>query len=187
MRLYYTVPSVAEAAQPTPSMSLGGFKSSTPLQNAQFGNMFDGITAVTINNFNQNQYVGLVLKNETGADITNAKLWFVFPTGCYSKLKVAAVDMVAGSNGDLQMEQIMNIFSKPINGDFYEADVDNKVDLGDLTDGEQIGIWIERSLLLDVITAQSENIYEPDTALENRFKEVVLNKVDDIGLFVSWD
>ena len=183
MKLYYTAASVAEAVQSKPQLSLGGFKSSSPLTNAQFGNLFGDITPVTISNFNQNQYIGLILKNETGGDITNAKIWFELPDGCYVNINVAAVDLTT----DGQMEHIPNISSKPLNADFVEANVDAPADLGDMVDGEEIGIWIERELLLDVIETQQAAIYAKDPMLENRFIEIILNKLDELSLCLSWD
>lgn len=187
MRLYYTASSQPEAVQTKPHLSLGGFKSGSQLQNSQIGNLFSDITPVTINNFNQNRYIGLVLKNETASTVNNVKLWFAYPTGCYIKLRVSAVDMVQDSDGNYQMEHIGVATSKPLSGDFYEATVDAKVDLGSLTAGEQIGIWIERELLFEVIKEQQSAVYEPDPALENRFKEVELNKLDTVEIFISWD
>jgi len=379
MRLYYTAVNGAEVAQPVPQLSLGGFKSSSPLTNSQFGNLFGDITPVSISNFNQNQYIGLILKNETGADVTGVKFWFGLPEGCYTKLKIAAVDLT----DDGQMEHIPNMSSKPLNADFVEATEDgvnsvkagyiyneyalegiapagwhvpskvefetmvttlggfsaassklkeagsnetgfsmklsgvrgvdgfagkdlfgelwastlavegenftmsfvvmneftsiqqlsfekgcyirlikdnsvntgtmtdrdgnvyttvkignqvwmaqslavtkladgteipnvtdetewaalttkgycaydndisyaieeniNSADLGDLTNEEQIGIWIERELLLDVIETQQATIYAKDPMLENRFIEIILNKLDEISIFLSWD
>jgi hypothetical protein len=182
MKLYYTVSSQSEAPQTKPQLSLGGFKSSSQLANSQFENLFGDITPITISNFNQNRYIGLVLKNETGADITNVKLWFNYPDGCYTNLKVAAVDMIQD-----QMEHIDTPTSKPLSGDFYVATEEVKADLGDLIDGEMIGIWIERELKLDVITEQQSNIYEPDPALESRYKEKEINKLDEIEIFIEWD
>lgn len=187
MRLYYTASSEPEAAQSDPRLSLGGYKSATALTNSKFGNLFSSITPVTVVQFNQNQYVGLVLKNETGIAVTGIQLWFEYPTGCYSKFRVAAVDMVEDTDGNLRMEHLPDINSKPICGEFYEADGEvNKVDLGDLINEEQIGIWIERELLLSVISAQSEAVYEVDPDLQGRFKEVVLPTDEEIKIGISY-
>jgi len=189
MKLYYTSPTGSEAVQTKPQMSLGGYKSSTTLTNSQFENLFSDITNVTVQNFNQNQYVGLVLKNELGSDITGVKLWFEYLENSYSLFRVAAVDMSIDASENLQMEHISDMYSKPLNGEFFEADtVDNAVDLGDLIADEQIGIWIERELLTDVILEQQSAVYAPDPDLskEGRFVEVVLPKFDEIKICISW-
>jgi hypothetical protein len=189
MKLYYTVSSGSEAVQAKPHLSLGGYKSSSLLPNSQLGNMFPEITPTTIVNFNQNQYIGLVLKNDTGHSVTSITIYFTFPTGCYSIFRIAAVDMVLDSNGDLQMEHVDNQFSKPLNATFYEASgVGNAVNLGDLADGEQLGLWVERELLLDVITEQQSAIYvaDPNPIYPGRFIPVVLPKSDDIGISIFY-
>lgn len=188
MYLYYTTITGNESEQIVPALSLGGYKSSSRLQNSRFNNLFADISNLTIVNFNQNQYVGLVLKNELGAIKTNVKLWFDYPAKCYSKFRVAAVDMSLDSSNALQMEHIDNINSQPLSGDFFEADgADNKVSLGDMAINEQIGIWIERSLLLDFIKSDQSAIYEDDTDKPGRVKEIPLTKEDDIKINISWD
>jgi len=52
---------------------------------------------------------------------------------------------------------------------------------------EQVGIWIERSLLLDFIKTDQSAIYEDDPAHPGRVKEIVLAKEDDIKIVISWD
>jgi hypothetical protein len=190
MKLYYTVSSASEAVQSKTHLSLGGFKSSSLLPNSRLGNMFPEITPTTISNFNQNQYIGLVLKNEVGQFVSNITIYFTFPEGCYSKFRIAAVDMILDSNGDLQMEHVDNQFSKPLNATFYEASGSgNAVVVGDLVDGEQLGLWIERELLLSVITAQQSAIYtaDPNPIYPGRFIPVVLPKFDEIGVSISYD
>lgn len=187
MNLYYTVSSQPEAIQMKPQLSLGGYKSSVKLRNSQLGNLFGDITPFTISNNNQNQYIGLVLKNETGGDITGVKLYFTYPTDSYSLFRVAAVDMFTGSDSNLQMEHIGQITIKPLTGEFFEADgVANQVDLGDLTAGEQIGVWIERELKLDDIKVDQDKVYELVPGYTDRYQEVELNKLDDIKLNISW-
>jgi hypothetical protein len=186
MKLYYTTSSAPEVAQPKTILSLGGFKSSTPVRNSEFGNLFGDVSLITPSNFQQNKYIGLVLKNETGSRVTYVALWFEYPTGCVTKLKVAAVDMAANANGDMYMEQIPNQSSKPISGEFYEATSDSKADLGSMEIGEQIGLWIERELLVNILSQQSQDVYEQDPANVNRFREKAIVQFDEIKLNISW-
>lgn len=188
MYLYYTVVLGNEAEQGNPVLSLGGYKSSSRLVNSKFNNLFSDISNLTVTNYNQNQYVGLVLKNELGAAKTNVQIWFEYSAKCYSKLRVAAVDMVAGTDGTLQMENVQNLNAKPLNAEFYEADGElNKVNIGDLAAAEQVGIWIERELLLDFIKTDQEAIWEDDPDNGGRVREIPLTKTDDIQLGISWD
>ena len=187
MKLYYTVSSGNEVQQTKPQLSLGGYKSSSPLVNSQIGNLFSDITPVTINNFNQDQFIGLVLKNETGSIITGVNIWFEYGDSCYSKFSLAAVDMVSNADHHLIMEHIPTINSQPLSGDFVEADgISNAADVGGLAIDEQIGIWIKRTLLPDVVATQQASVYAPDPLLPGRFYEVVLPKLDEINLGISW-
>ena len=191
MRLYYTVSSGTEAVQSKPSLSLGGYKSSNPLVNSQIGNLFSDITTLTVQQFNQNQFIGLILKNETGAAVTGIQMWFEYPDGCYSDFTVAAVDLSTDENGNKVMEQIPTINSQPLYGEFYEANgPGNAVDIGDLGIDEQVGIWIQRSLLTDVILAQQANVAEkvPNTYGYNydSYQPVILPILDEINLGISW-
>lgn len=188
MYLYYTSINGKESQQLNPTLSLGGFKSSSRVDNNKFGNLFGDISNVTISNYNQNQYIALILKNETGANKTNINVWFGYPEKCYSKFLIAAVDMVADASGILQMEYVNNKESKPLFATFYEADGEaNSVNIGNLDDGDQVGIWIERELLIDFIKQDQSNIWEDDPAQPGRVKEIVLGKSDDIKLNIKWD
>jgi len=188
MYLYYTVPSNEDDIQDKPQLSLGGFRSGSKVANGVFNNLFSDITSLTINNFNQNKFIALVLKNDSGNDANNIKVWFNFPDLCYSKLRIAAVDMVLDSSGKYQMEHVPEINSMPLNAEFYECNGEiNAVDLGSLQVGEMLGIWIEFSLLLDIIKEDQDNIYEKDPAKDYIFREVIKGKFDDIGLGISWD
>ena len=188
MRLYYTVITEEEAIQSRPSYSLGGYKSQSKLVNGQIGNLFSDISNTTISTYNQNQYIGLVLRNELSIQARNIKLWFVYPDKCYSKFRLAAVDMALDSKGVQFMENIQTLNEKPIAADFYEADGElNKLNIGDLGIGEKVGIWVERELLLDFIKEDQMNIYTNDPAKQGRYIEVPLGKEDDIGIGISWD
>lgn len=188
MYLYYTVIQGDEVAQDKPRFSLGGFKSSSRVVNSQVGNLFSDITNTTLSSYNQNQYIGLVLKNETGAIRTGVQMWFEYPAKCYSKLRIAAVDMAADANGLLQMEHIQTVNEKPLMSEFFEADgTTNKVDIGTMAISEKIGIWIERELLLDIISADQAVIYEADPVNLGRYIEVPLGKEDEIKIGISWD
>lgn len=61
LRFYYTVSSGYNSPQTKVSDSLGGYKSSTPVPNDVFGNLFDEISLNLASN-PHSQYVALVLK-----------------------------------------------------------------------------------------------------------------------------
>lgn len=189
MYLYYTNITGNELVQSKPQLSLGGFKSSTRLTNSQLLNLFGDISQLSINQFNGNQYRGLVLRNESGVSATDIYVWFVYPSDKYCKFRVAAVDMVLDSDGHYQMEHVDSVNSKPLYAEFFEADgKDNKVSLGNLASGEQIGIWIERELLLETIILGESDVYEEITSMDNvkTYREKVRTTVEEIEINLSW-
>jgi hypothetical protein len=188
MRLYYTVASQPEAVQNKPSISLGGYKSSSPLPNSVVGNIFSDISMYTVKNANTNKYIGLVLKNETTKDAVNIEICFIYPTGAASKFRVAAVDMALDAEGQYYMEHIIENSSKPLYANFAEADGEtNKINIGDLAIGEVVGIWLERELLLDAIKTQQNEIYQKTLTDEYRYEEIELPKEDNIGFAITWE
>jgi hypothetical protein len=188
MRLYYTVSSEPEVQQTKPNLSLGGYKSSSPIQSSIIGNLFGDISMYTVKNNNQNQYIGLVLKNETGGIIENVKLWFDYNDDCYSNIKVASIDLSVDGDGRYVMERVSSINSKPIYAEFFEANTEvNAVDLGGLQVDETIGIWLKRSFLIDKIKEDQNNIYQKVPGNEYLYEEIVLDKEDNIELSISWD
>lgn len=150
MRFYYTTPVEEDYAQTRPDLSLGGFRSSNPAPNASPRNLFSDVSLYTIKT-NRPEYIGLILKNETGTAMSAVDLWFVYPTDCQVKYEVAAVSL----NADGQMEHINTPYQAPYFAEFHEADGEvNKVSLGAMGIGEAIGIWFKRSLNLTNITQQ---------------------------------
>ena len=186
MTLYYTTSAGENEEQYLPQNSLGGYKSSTPVKNDYFDNIFGEISVLTINQ-NRDNYIALVLENETGADITNVEVWFETNEGCYSNFQVAAVEMVADKNGILKMERIREMYNKPFNGTFVSTDVDTKALIGDLAIGERVGIWLRRSLDIETIDADQSTLYELDPNNRHVYKKIELDTVDTMTFHISWD
>jgi hypothetical protein len=186
MTLYYTTSAGENEEQYLPQNSLGGYKSSTPVKNDDFDNIFGEISVMTINQ-NRDNYIALVLENETGADITNVEVWFETNEGCYSTFQVAAVDMVADKNGILKMERTRGMHNRPFNGTFVDADIDTKALVGDLAEGERVGIWLKRSLNIEVIDLDQSTLYELDPANRHVYRKVELGTEDTMTFHISWD
>lgn len=190
MKLYYTTSQGSEQTQDKPTLSLGGYKSSSPVPNSKFGNLFGEISQMTISSYNQNSYIGLILKNELPGAANNVKLWFDYSANCYSKLRVSFVQLSTDSEGQLYMERVSDKFSKPlmIVTDFVEADGEaNQVDVSSFPIGTQIGVWVERELLMDVIRQDNSECYELVPGYTDRYQAKDVGNQDDIKLNLSWD
>jgi len=188
LQLYYTSVTGEDTPQMNYYNSLGGYRSSDVIKNDDFDNMFGEISIYTVNNNNRNQYIGLVLKNNYSSTKNNIKFWFDRPENCYSKLYIAAIDMLQDEDGKYYMENIKDLHSSPVMAKFYEAEgEDNSVDLGSLSAGQQVGLWIKREILVDNIKSDMEDIVKQDPDNQHR---VVLNekeKEDMIELNFSFD
>jgi hypothetical protein len=190
LKLYYTTTKGEDELQPKFFKSLGGYKSSSLVKNDQFDNFFSEISNYSIAENNGDEYIGLMLVNE-GTDKTNINFYFDYPTNCYSKLYVAAVDTTTDADGNEYIENVPTIHSSPVYADFNEADGEvNKVSLGNLLANEQLGLWIKRELLMSVIEADKGTLVQDDPdpdASETRVVAVEKDKVDSIGLVFSYD
>ena len=189
MKLYYTTPTGENVVQADSRLSLGGYKSLSPLPNDTFDNLFGEISQFMLSKDPEDEFIGLILKNETGAEVDNLWLWFDFPTGSFSKLLVAAVNLTADANGKLYMEHIPTRNSKPLYADFFEANGQaNAVSLGDIDIDGMIGIWLCRQLIADLAsTVQVEtNLYTVDPNNADLVVPVVLAKSDSISVQMVW-
>jgi hypothetical protein len=189
MKLYYTSPTGQDQIQTDPRLSLGGYKSTSLLPNDAFDNLFSEITQFMLSKTPEDEFIALVLKNETGTEVDNLWLWFSYPDGCFSKYLVAAVDMTADANGVLQMEHVPNRNSKPLYAEFHEASGQvNAVEIGTVAINGMVGIWIQRSLvdgLADSIQTEA-NLYITDPNNPDLVVPVVPDKQDAISIHMEW-
>jgi hypothetical protein len=187
LKLYYTSTKGQDEVQSKFYSSLGGYKSSTPVRNDSFDNFFGEVSSYTIANNSDPQYIGLVLKNE-GADKTGLKIYFERDEKCYSKIYVAAVTMIADSDGKYMFEHVPTLNSSPLYATFYEAEgVDTAVSLGDLDEGAMIGLWLKREILRDVAEQDASVVAVQDPEDEHRMIPVVLDKLDTINMVLEYD
>jgi hypothetical protein len=197
MKFYYTTSAGENQVQKNKTVSLGGYKSASSVPNNFLNNLFGDISLLGIQR-NQDQYIGLVLVNETGADVTDINLWFEYPVDnetdlnniSDTKLEVAAVSMSKDAIEVDIMEHIDNMYAAPYNAEFFEADGEtNKVLLGDLDQSAKLGIWFKRSLLIDKIkeSYSTRVIKDPTKASDdNQYIEQTLPTEDNIKIVLEW-
>jgi hypothetical protein len=190
MKLYYTNPTAEEYPQSDPRLSLGGYKSASPVPNDSFDNLFGEISQFMLSkNIPEDEYIGLILKNETAYNIQGITLWFDYGNNAFSTFKVAAVNLTPDANGVLKMEHIPSRTSQPLYADFYEANgVGNAVEIGDLEVGEMVGLWIVRSLIdgLAASVQSDDKLYQPNPVLTDQVIPIVLDKYDSVSISFDW-
>jgi len=183
MTLYYTTSAGENEEQLLIQASLGGYKSSTAFKDSDFDNAFGEISTLTLKQ-NREQYIALMLVNETGSNVENVQMWFEKPEGSVCDFQVAAVDPVL-KDGVYQMERTREIYSKPIYANFVDADVDNKASLGNIEAGGYVGIWLKRSL--NESAFNESDFYEEDLSRKPFYKEKEKETEEKILLNISWD
>ncbi len=160
MRLYYTSISGEDLPQTRPDLSLGGFRSGTPVPNDTFSNLFSDISCYSISE-NRDEYIGIALRNETGALAENVILYLNYPVD--GAQKIIEMAFVAFNASD-EMEIIPSAYSKPFVGEFNPANGElNAINIGDIVNGEQIGIWFKR--IIDQTAIEQE--YSNANLIEN--------------------
>lgn len=144
---YYT--GAAEVNQPQTQVqrSLGGYKSSTRVPNASLNSLFLGIGQKQRLEGDE-QIIGLILTNESGATITNLTMYATVPNGSPVTFQVAAVTLIDNN----RIEQIPNNQASPYIGTLVEMTTIANIRTlaASLDNGASIGVWIRRT-----VTAQA--------------------------------
>lgn len=186
MKLYFTTSGEADTVQSKPTLSLGGYKSSSPVPNNILDNLFGELSLLTIKE-NRDEYIGLIAVNESGAEITGCNIYFVHPEDSYSEYKIAAILPATDGDGNNYIESIPSRYSKPLYSDCVSADIDNKYSIGTIANGSAVGIWIKRELLVDFIQTDSNDIYETDPDNIRRYIAKNPSTQDSIQIIIEWD
>lgn len=141
MRLFYTGAQVKDASQSNPLQSLGGFVSSSVVPNNKLNSLFPNLDSNDLSE-GLEDIIGVVLKNETGATVTNLRIFAELIPDNNAKFELAAVSL--NSNGF--MELVNDRKSLPYLGTFYDImDVVNeRVISASFDNNEMIGLWIKR-------------------------------------------
>lgn len=88
MNLFYTTMTGYNDEQANPERSLGGFKSSTPVTNDDFSNLFDEISLMTIKT-NRDEYRAIVLVNQFSETVKNIVIRLRRPDDAICSYKMA--------------------------------------------------------------------------------------------------
>ena len=140
--LYYTGAIKPEDIQQDPSLSLGGYKSSTQIPNGTIHNLFPKITQSTI--IQDKKIIRMiVLQNLTSSAINNVKLFI--QNGDYSLFTMSAI--APGYDEQCErffFEKVSNEQSLPYQGTLESYNEQSPLIIETLAPGAYIGIWIRR-------------------------------------------
>lgn len=189
MNLYYTTTTGYNEAQPNPSISLGGYKSSTLVGNDDFDNMFDEISIMSIRS-GRDEYRAIIIRNEFSISLTNLTVKVVADPDaiCTYKLAVAPLNKV-DKYGRRSMENVATVNNKPFHATFVDMTPDTVLTIGNMNPEDEIGLWICRHIDKEKATEQYENVCEPDLAIDPTgrvYKAVEHPTVESINLEFTW-
>lgn len=181
MKLFYTTTQKQDVEQLSKELSLGGCKSSTSIINS---NIFPPISITTEERL-LDEYIALILWNDTLDVAENVELWFDYPKDelgietNLAKIEIGAISLDSNN----KMNTISNIYSKPSGITFYEANgIENSVGLGNIEPSKGLGIWFKRSLIKDRVLLKKSN----DVLYDNFVKKSQPITVEDINLTINW-
>lgn len=188
MQLYYTTTTGANNEQPNPERSLGGFKSSTPVSNDDFGNLFDEISLMTMKS-GRDEYRAIVLKNEFQQPARNITIKIARPEDAICSYKLAIGEMnVVNKYNQKSMENVLSPNNKPFRAKFIDMTEEAVLEVGDLNPGDEIGLWFCRHVDVDAAKQQYNDVCEPDPSdpTGRRYKPVTHPQQESIDMIVDW-
>ena len=143
--LYYSGAETFLASQTDPQASIGGFVSSSVVQNDTIANLFPSIPTNAKNSLIE--YRCVILKNTTGAAITGLSAYTTTPTGAQAAYEIAFTTLSVDSKSQYFAEAIANKYSKPFAATFTSNEgVINELTVGALAIDAYFGIWIKRTI-----------------------------------------
>ena len=176
MKLYYTTVKEPDSPNSRPDLSLGGYKSSTPIPNASNSNLFSDVSIYSVYS-DKEEYIGIAVKNESSSKLENVNLWFNVPEDSQIEVEVAAT--IPNESG--MVETIPNTFSRPMYSEFFSANSEeDKVGVGDIEAGEFIFLWLMKKINIDKV-----NEHEEDEVIISNPKRKEAN--EDIKLIFEWE
>lgn len=176
MRFLYSGATSYLAQQNIPSMSLGGYVSSSPIPNGRINSLFSDASYTSSKDGTVETY-GIVLDNETNVDVTNLKLGYQYSSDPDFKIEIALVTVT----NNQQFEKLGNPYDTPFYGTFSEANIDpdlsidNSLNIGTLTANTRLGLWVRRTQI------------KQTTANCSDFSQTTPQKVNQVSFVLSWD
>ena len=161
MKFYYTGAAKYNTEQRNPSLSIGGFVSSSEIPNDVVANLFGNISKLAEQNL-QRQAILIAVKNTFNEKIQG--VLFSFLVANWDKLitefDIAFVASSKNECGDIYFDKINDSGAIPYVTFETLSSSNYQFDLGDFEVGQVIGIWLVRKILKNKLTPIScEQLY----------------------------
>ena len=189
MLLYYTTINGYRNPQSNPERSLGGFMSSTPVANSDFSNLFDELSIMTIKS-GRSEYRAIMLYNESDSAYRNIFIKMEKSEDCLCDYELSVGEMIhINKYGQKSMENVSSINHRPFNAEFIKMDSDSVLQVGDLEPGQEIGLWICRTVDKAKAKEQLENVCVPDMNDPSGRRYIGVDKIkeESVSLIIEWE
>lgn len=187
IKFYYTVSSAPNDIQTKISNSLGGYRSSTEVQNDVESNLFDELSIQAVTN-PRDQYIALILKNEGEDQLNNVQLWFSANTETpQCSYQIGALQVGQDEEGNTWTPKTNSMYERPSWVTFFNATKESKAYIGNLIPNQEICLWLKRSIDREVVKEDYDNVAVRDPKTYNRYMKPQKETIESIELNVSWD
>ena len=173
-----------------PSKSLGGYPSSTEVQNGMIGNLFPNISLYTVQ-LNRSEVRAIAIHNNGLTILTNIRTWLTYPydenseDNNLAEFELGWVDLESDGCGGVRFpSSVNNPNALPYSVTFHANAVgeENALDLPNIEPDAYLGLWLKRVLKSETqVPATAEELEE---ILDGT---VVPETLEDITLSFSWD
>lgn len=195
MKFYYTGATTYNTPQTNAALSLGGFLSSSEIQNDVFSNIFSALSILSKSNLKRDSIL-IALKNTYNETIQDVTFDFNTPdwTKLLSEFSIAFVASKTDDCGNIVFDKITNSEALPfVTLDILSA-TNNSFNIGDFAIGKVIGIWLVRKVLKDkVLPISCNQLYAnflgvdyTDPSTGTVYTPEVPAEEEDIDLVLSW-
>ena len=188
MQLFYTTTTGYYNEQPNVQASLGGFKSSTPVTNDDFDNLFGEISVMTIRS-GRDEYRAIMLRNTMSVTARKVKVRVDVPEDGLATFRMAVGKVgVPNKYGYRSMENIPSIYSRPFQAQFVDMTGDAVLEVGELAPNAEVGLWVCRHIDVEKAKEQYNLVCEPDPTdtTARRWRPVERPKVETVNIVISW-
>tara|TARA_R110000744_G_scaffold114523_2_gene214233 strand:- start:12421 stop:12978 length:558 start_codon:yes stop_codon:yes gene_type:complete len=146
INFFYTGATKDNLVQSSSSYSLGGVVATSQVPNNRLDNIF-GSVARSPELGLEDEFVAIVMKNVSGADILNLTVYIDTPAASTSDFEIAIVSVAENAScpGIFYIEQIPDRYSQPMVGAFVNYTSVSKGSIGAFAADAQLGIWVKRT------------------------------------------
>lgn len=182
----YTTATKGNVAQPTNSLSIGGYKSSSMVKNDDINNLFDEISLYGMSQ-GRNEYRAIMFTNNTPVVMKNVRMYFDKVGNPFCDFSINVTATVKDEEGNDWMERVADIYSKPMMGDFTNPTIDVPTIIGDISPNSTIGIWVQRSFNKQRVEEEYNKVAVKSNENTRRYIAVEKETEEGYNLVMEWD